>query len=341
MRYRVPWGATLVGTPKELAEQLRMHWDDAASVLAGRTDEKMIRFLDGFPGMDAAIRIVKSQDSPASKLVQLQGVLDPTGAILFAGVALDDVSFAERIAAAESGDSNASNWLASLVNDRILLAYAEVSGSQRAADADYLLHQWEAEALRVAAQLADTPDGRFDRRSQARQQLAAKRAEALEIQSRIANLSTEKGALSVLRDVLPELIAHALRQDREEHPSWLATAARKAAGAGIADDWPWSATLAGTVQASRDSELGLMTVARIALGLTAQWEDVRKQEDEAERLRQEEAERQRQEADRLRREEYARRIEAERVRKEEEARRAEEEARAQESRGRAMVGQNV
>lgn len=151
--YRPSWSPVLVSTTAELAEQLRLHWDAAATELAGRPDARMISFLEGVVGMKDAVRVISSSEPPGAKLVRLQGILDPEGAITYEGVALDSASLARRIEAGGQGDAKALDWLAAVLNERILTAYAEVTGSQRAAQADYLLSKWKEQAVEVAKPL--------------------------------------------------------------------------------------------------------------------------------------------------------------------------------------------
>lgn len=144
--YRPNWSPTLVTSPSELADQFRLHWDDAATELAGRPDEKMTRFLKGVPGMEEAVRILASSEGPGPKLVRLQAILDPSGPINFEGTPLDADSLQRRIQAADGGDTAALDWLSAVLEQRILTAYAEVTGSQEAALADFLLGGWKEQA---------------------------------------------------------------------------------------------------------------------------------------------------------------------------------------------------
>jgi serine/threonine protein kinase len=144
--YRPNWSPILVNSPEELAQQFRLNWDEAANELAGRPDAKMIHFLENFPGMENAVRIIGSSEAPGPKLVRLQAILDPDGPIHFEGTPLDDTSISQRIQTADKGDEKALDWLTSILNEHILTAFAEVTGSQQAAHADYLLGQWKDQA---------------------------------------------------------------------------------------------------------------------------------------------------------------------------------------------------
>lgn len=319
VRFRLPWSPTLVATPAELAAQFRSHWDEACGALAGRPDPKMVRFLENFPGMEAAIRLLGSHEAPGPKLVHLQGLLDPTGPILFGSIPLDDASLAEQIHAAESGTKSAVDWLRSLVHERILLAYAEVTGSQQAADADYRLQHWEQQAHRASRRINLTalPTAVRD--------LAGKQPRAVEIRDSLT-LDPKKFATEVFHAALPELVARALNVTEGNKPSWIAVGARRAAKTGASADWPWSAQFAKDTKETPDGDLGFMLIARTALSLTSEWEEVRKREEDAERLRRGEAQRQREEEARRRQEEERKRQEQERKRQEEAERAAKEEA---------------
>jgi serine/threonine protein kinase len=153
--YCPDWSPTVVTAPPELAEQLRAHWKEAAGELAGRPNQKMIHFLEGFPQMEEAVRIVKSREAPGSKLVWLQAILDPDGPIAYEGISLDDASLTERIKAGDKGDDAALGWLDSVVNNRILTAYAEATGSQRAAQAAFKLSTWKKQAEDVTKPLPE------------------------------------------------------------------------------------------------------------------------------------------------------------------------------------------
>lgn len=144
--YRPSWSPTLVTTPEQLAEQLRQHWDSAATELAGRPDQKMTRFLESFGFLEDAIRTITSNESPGAKLVRLQGILDADGPIHFGAVPLDDESIRGQIKAASANDTRALDWLEAVLNEHILTAFAEVTGAAEAAKADYLLNRWLVQA---------------------------------------------------------------------------------------------------------------------------------------------------------------------------------------------------
>lgn len=181
--YRPNWSPSLVHTPVELAEELRRHWDDAAAELTGRPDAKMIRFLEGLSGMAEAVRIVESAEAPGPKIVRLQAVLDPDGPIHYDGAPLDRATVARRARAAATGDENALGWLHAMLKERVLTAYAEVTGSRQAARMDYLLGRWRDQAEAVTRSL---PPG-------------------------YQNLARQ-----AFRDALPELFAVALERSEDE-----------------------------------------------------------------------------------------------------------------------------
>ena len=144
--YRPNWSPKLVSSPPELAEQFRQHWDEAANELVGRPDAKMVAFLEAFPGMEQAVRVLKSNEAPGPKLVRLQAILDPDNAVCFEGTRLDDASLQQRIQAAAAGNELALDWLTAVLDEHILTAYAEVKGSQVMAEADFLLALWKEQA---------------------------------------------------------------------------------------------------------------------------------------------------------------------------------------------------
>lgn len=144
--YRPSWSPTLVTTPAELAAQFRQHWDEAADELAGRADPKMTTFLVGFPGTEDAVRIIKSREAPGSKMVRLQALLNPDGPVEYEGTPLDVASLNQQIEAGNKGNNKALDWLESVLREHILSAYAEVTGSQQAAKADFDLSRWKKQA---------------------------------------------------------------------------------------------------------------------------------------------------------------------------------------------------
>lgn len=144
--YRPKWSPVLVTTPEMLAEQLRQHWDSAATELAGRPDQKMTRFLESFGYLEHAVQALDSNESPGAKLVRLQGILDPAGPIHFGEVPLNDQSLRGQIMAALGSDARALDWLEAVLNEHILTAFAEVTGATQAAKADFLLSRWLVQA---------------------------------------------------------------------------------------------------------------------------------------------------------------------------------------------------
>lgn len=259
--YRPSWAPVLVRTPQELADQFRQHWNEAASELAGRPDIKMTRFLERFPDMQDAIHVIGSTEAPGPKLVRLQAILDPQGPIHYEGAALDEDSLARRIRAADSGDEAALDWLHSLVCEHILTAYAEVSDSEHAARADYLLGRWHEQAEALTGPLP------------ADYQPLARRA---------------------YRTALPEMCAIALRggsDGADGGSARMAAAARRAA----ADDvggLTWVRDVVGWVESAADDDLGILAVARAVLVRAAderREQVARRKAQEAQRAREEAA----------------------------------------------------
>jgi len=137
--YRPSWSPKLITSPQMLAAQVREHWEDAAQQFGGRTEQKLIDFLESFPNTTEALRVVRSEETAGQKLVKLQHLLDPTTEILFSGYSLSDKSFADQIGEAQNGNSNALQWLADIFEGNILTAVAEVTGDDHLAEADYHL----------------------------------------------------------------------------------------------------------------------------------------------------------------------------------------------------------
>ena len=261
--YRPSWTPVLVRTPQELADQFRRHWDEAASELAGRPDIKMTRFLERFPGTQDAIRVIGSTEAPGPKLVRLQAMLDPQGPIHYEGAALDEDSLARRIRAADSGDEAALDWLDSMVCEHILTAYAEVSDSEHAAGADYLLGRWHDQAEALIGPLP------------ADYQALARRA---------------------YRTALPEMCAIALRDGAGgagggSAAARMAAAARRAAADDVGDQ-AWVRAVVERVGAAADDDLGVLAVARAVLVRAAderREQVARRKAQEAQRAREEAA----------------------------------------------------
>lgn len=158
LRYRPPGSPTLVSTPEELADQLRLHWAEATRALDNGVDERMATLLTTKPGTDAALAVLRSNQSGAAKLVLLQGLLDPEQTIQFQGTGLDDASIWQQIHAARQGDGKALNWLASLRGDGALTAFAEITGSDHAAEADFYLELWDEQAHTLFHSVTMSPE---------------------------------------------------------------------------------------------------------------------------------------------------------------------------------------
>lgn len=144
--YRPTWTPVLVRTPEDLAEQLRVHWSDAVEELAAGGDPRMATFLGGARDMDAARAVLNSGQSPTSKFVLLQGLMDPGGPIQFQGHGLDASTFAEQIRKALEGDEEALSWLETVQDEQVLTSFAEVTGTSLAAQADFRLTRWRNQA---------------------------------------------------------------------------------------------------------------------------------------------------------------------------------------------------
>lgn len=161
--YRPVWTPVLVSTPEELAEQMRVHWQHAIDELEAGVDPRMTTFLAGAKDTDAALAVLKSAQSPTSRFVLLQGLLDPGGPIQFQGLDLDADTFAEQIRKATAGDDEALGWLEAVKREQVLTSFAEVTGTSLAAQADFRLTRWseQGEAL-IAALTMEADDAAFE-----------------------------------------------------------------------------------------------------------------------------------------------------------------------------------
>lgn len=161
--YRPSWTPVLVRTPSELAEQMRVRWGEAIAELREGADPRMSTFLTGIRGTEAAVAVLNSSQSPASKFVHLQGLLDPEGPIQFQGLGLDAPTFAEQIRKANDGDGDSLNWLEAIQQEQLLTSLAEVTGTDLAAEADYRLSRWRQQAMDlVDAVTMNAADAEFD-----------------------------------------------------------------------------------------------------------------------------------------------------------------------------------
>lgn len=146
LNFRPAWTPALVATPAQLADQIRLHWADAAQEIEDGADPRMLSFIAGIPGMNSAVAILNSSQPTASKMVLLQGLLDPEGPIQFQGVGLDHDSVAEQIQLAKSGEEASLRWLDAVQREHVLTAFAEITGAEAVAEADYRLDAWHVQA---------------------------------------------------------------------------------------------------------------------------------------------------------------------------------------------------
>lgn len=144
--YRPTWTPVLVRAPEELAEQMRVHWRDAVDELDAGVDPRMTTFLAGSKETEAALAVLHSGQTPTSKFVLLQGLLDPGGPIQFQGLDLDAATFAEQIRKAIEGDDAALSWLEAVKREQVLTSFAEVTGTSLAAQADFRLTRWSEQS---------------------------------------------------------------------------------------------------------------------------------------------------------------------------------------------------
>ena len=127
---------------------MRVHWRDATDELDAGIDPRMTTFLAGAKETDAALAVLNSGQSPTSKFVLLQGLLDPGGPIQFQGLGLDAATFAEQIRKAIEGDGEALSWLEAVRSEHVLTSFAEVTGTSLAAQADFRLTRWSEQGER-------------------------------------------------------------------------------------------------------------------------------------------------------------------------------------------------
>jgi hypothetical protein len=152
--YQPGWASAPVRSGPELAEQLRVHWREAADGLAGRPEAGLVRFVAGLPAGPEALEVLDSAEGVAAKLVRLQGLLDPGGPLVFDGAALDPESVGRRVQAAARGRAEALDWLEAVLAQGVLTAFAEVAPSPQMARAAYWLGRWHDQAVAALAPLA-------------------------------------------------------------------------------------------------------------------------------------------------------------------------------------------
>lgn len=147
--YRATFSPELARNYPDLARIIRDNWNPFADMLAGRPDEKLMRFIEavGQDGEYAAtaqdiLRIIPGSDLPEYKLVQLQVLLDPSTTPVFRGINLDSVSIATAIKGARGGDDASAEWIDAVVETKAFGALSEVANSSELARADYDLARW-------------------------------------------------------------------------------------------------------------------------------------------------------------------------------------------------------
>lgn len=226
--YDPDWTPALISTPEELAEQIRLYWDGAATKLSGRPDAGMVQFLEGC-GLADAVRVLSLNEPPGAKLVRLQGVLDPGGPIAYDGVSLDEKTLARQISAGASGDAGALDWLAAVRDERILSAYAAATDYQLAADANYQLGVWRGQADALSGPLPS---------------------------------AYQAIAREAFRTALPELFAAALSgSGADSRGATLRSEVEKLAGNDLGNQG-WVARVVGAVRTASDDDRGTLVVAR-------------------------------------------------------------------------------
>lgn len=141
------FAGTAVRSPAELARVVRSRWEEAAQAVAGRPDQALIAWLEGYPEGPEASRVLRSGHGPGPTLVTLQGLLDPAAPVEFRGVPLHSIG--EHLARGTT-DPGVQRW-ARAVRSEHALSGAAALGDQNAADAEQRLRTWSGQ---IDAQLA-------------------------------------------------------------------------------------------------------------------------------------------------------------------------------------------
>lgn len=163
LAYRPKWTPVLVRTPAELAEQMRIRWRESLEELQVGVDPRMATFLGSSRGMEPALTVLNSNQSPLSKFVLLQGLMDPEGQIQYKGLGLDASTFAAQIRAANEGDVDALSWLEEVQREEVLTSFAEVTGASLAAEASFRLSHWRQQGMAlIYAVTSDSANAGFD-----------------------------------------------------------------------------------------------------------------------------------------------------------------------------------
>ena len=163
LAYRPRWTPVLVHTPSELAEQMRVRWTEAMEELRTGVDPRMETFLRGVGSMESAVAVLASNQSPASKFVLLQGLMDPAGQIQYKGLGLDAPTFAAQIRGASEGNENALDWLEDVQRAEVLTSLSEVTGISLFAEADFRLSRWHKQGMKlIRAVTAKSETAEFD-----------------------------------------------------------------------------------------------------------------------------------------------------------------------------------
>lgn len=144
--YRLEWSARLARTPLDIAQEIRGAWKPARKTLKKRPDPRLIAFLKGFTGTESAIDTLTSNISPESKLILLQGLLDPSGQIQFRDKTIDSQTLTDQILSADAGSTECLEWLEGIRNSDALKLLAELKGSDVLAEADFRLTKWHKQA---------------------------------------------------------------------------------------------------------------------------------------------------------------------------------------------------
>lgn len=160
--YRTTFSPELASNYSDLARIIRDNWTSFADMLAGRPDEKLMRFIEAVgqsveyaAAAQDILRIIPGSDAPEYKLVQLQVLLDPSTTPVFRGVNLDGESIATAINKAKEGDTASAEWLDAAVEARVFASLSEITGSNELSKADYNLTRWRRQLDEALSLLPD------------------------------------------------------------------------------------------------------------------------------------------------------------------------------------------
>ncbi|MDR1187060.1 MAG: protein kinase, partial [Bifidobacteriaceae bacterium] len=246
---------TNVRGPEELAALLGQRWEEAADLLAGRVPQELHDWLERSPRGRDALAVLDYGGTGGAKLVRLLGMLDPSAAPVFRGVALTETNLEARVRAARDGDREATAWLRQARQERILTAWAVATDSHRLAEADARIAAWVEEAASLLDRANSSVRDRTLGDGSPFEALAF--AEALTTSS--ADTRAIEGAVG---------IAEAARTASAEYREWDGAPRswrfKRYRDSGIRPDY-WARSAAGDTLAARPDQVGLFLVAALTL----------------------------------------------------------------------------